>query len=116
MNYRLGCALPMLLVLIAAVAACGGVSATATVGSACAAVFRQAAEIDPAQDTVSDLDDAVRVCRNEDEWRAASAAFPKALDGAGPGVFLRNRCAYAPDLADTPLCKSVALVDLQQSP
>jgi hypothetical protein len=93
--------------IIVLLAGCGG-TASDTKESACEAAFRQAAAIDPMQDTVSDLDAAVRDCTTEDEWAAASRAFPDALDGAPPGEFLRNRCAFDAALAKTTLCKSIA--------
>jgi len=96
--------------LVLALAACGGGGGTTTGGdaeSACEAAFREAAAVDVMADTVEDLDAAVRACATEDEWRAASDAYPDALDGAPAGEFLRNRCSYEPALADTTLCQSV---------
>ena len=55
---------------------------------------------------MSDLDAAVRACPTEEAWRAASEAFPDALDGASAAEFLRNRCTYEPALADAALCKA----------
>lgn len=99
------------LLLVSALVACGGDTGSATISSksACDAAFRRAAAVDPMQDTVTDLDDAVRACATEDEWRAASEAFPDALDGASPGAFLRNRCDFEPALVDTALCQSIAV-------
>ncbi len=100
------------LVLVLALVGCGGPSASVTTinsKSACEAAFRRAAAVDPMRDPVRYLDDAVRACASEDEWRAASDAFPGALDGASPGAFLRNRCDFEPTLVNTALCISVAV-------
>jgi hypothetical protein len=75
--------------------------------SACDTAFAEAAAIDEMQDTVEDLDPAVRTCATGDEWSAAAASHPGAIDeGIDPIEFLTNRCLYAEGLADTTLCRT----------
>jgi hypothetical protein len=82
-------------------------SGTAT-ESACEGAFAAAAAIGDMEDTVEDLDPAVRACETIDEWTAASEAHPGALDGADPVVYLTNRCLYGNDsVKQTLLCQSL---------
>ena len=75
------------------------------VGStACTEAFADAAAVDDAEDTVEDLDPAVRACTSLDEWGAASAANPAALDGVDPIEFLGNRCDLGDGLSARELC------------
>jgi hypothetical protein len=74
--------------------------------SDCELAFQEAAAIGSNQDAVEDLDNAVKVCGDEDEWIAASEMFPEALDGADPVTFLENRCTYGDGLGSSPLCAS----------
>ena len=75
------------------------------VGStACELSFADAAAVSDTQDTVEDLDPAVRACTSLEEWGAASAAYPGALDGANPFEFLGNRCDVGEGLSATNLC------------
>ena len=77
--------------------------------SACESAFAAAATIGDMEDTVEDLDPAIRVCKSVDEWIAASEAHPGAIDFADPVVYLTNRCLYSsePDSAQTVLCQSL---------
>ena len=75
------------------------------VSPACRAAVRLAAAIPDVEDTVTDLDDAIRACQTPDEWAIATAMFPAALDGRGAGAFLESRCAL-PGLAQVPLCRA----------
>ena len=92
----------LLLALISLAIACGGESVSETV---CEQEFRKAAAIDDMNDTVTDLDRAVRFCTTLDEWVAANIKHPAALDGASPLVYLQNRCRYGPTQAQ--VCKEV---------
>lgn len=77
--------------------------------SACMQVFAQAAQTQEMQDTVEDLDPALRTCTSIEEWLAANEAYPEAISKSlpvDPIEFLINRCLYADD-ADTPLCAEV---------
>lgn len=71
--------------------ACGGGSPELT---DCEQAFADAAAVSDFQDTVEDLDPAVRSCESLEEWVAASEAYPAALDGVDPETFLRNRCQF----------------------
>lgn len=84
-------------------------TSAASAESACNQAFSQAASISDMQDTVEDLYPAIRACKTVDEWSAASAAHPDALDGADPIVFLTNACRYADvsDIEQTVLCQSL---------
>ena len=102
------------LLLVLGVAACGTNSEgdNGENDTACEAAFRHMAAVDVRQDEVADLDAAVRACSTEDEWTAAAEAFPDALDGGSPGVFLRSRCFYDTVLAETVLCQSLESPDI----
>jgi hypothetical protein len=104
---RFICALVLL-----ALTACGGGTATGggaggdTGGlSACEAAMQRAAEIDPMQDTVSDLDPAIQQCESLDEFTAAAERFPDALDGGPATTFLSNRCPLEPSLELEAVCR-----------
>jgi hypothetical protein len=76
------------------------------VSDACERAFAAAAAVSDLEDTVEDLYPAVRACNTVEEWTAASEAYPAALDGADPVLYLTNTCLYGPpDLADTDLCR-----------
>lgn len=93
-------------------AACGGVESegpAAKAGTACLDAFERAAQVGDMQDTVEDLDPAVRACKSLQEWKAADQAHPGALDGTDPETFLRNRCRYG-DFGQAPsLCERLDL-------
>lgn len=91
------------------VAGCGiGTQVRSTfevVGStACELAFADAAAVGDMEDTVEDLDPAVRACTSLEEWGAANAANPAALDGVDPFEFLGNRCDVGDGLSATNLC------------
>ena len=73
--------------------------------SACESAVAAAASIGDMEDTVEDLDPAIRACKSVDEWIAANDAYPDALDGVDPVVYLTNRCLYGEGLESTDLCK-----------
>ena len=75
------------------------------VSAACRAAVRFAAAIPDVEDTVTDLDDAIRACQTPDDWAIATAMFPAALDGRRADAFLESRCAL-PGLAQVPLCRA----------
>ena len=75
--------------------------------SACESRVKTAADIDEMQDTVTDLDPAIRTCASLAELSAATAKYPTALDGVDAGVFVSNRCQYEATLADTAICKAL---------
>ena len=76
--------------------ACGGGGGGET---ACEKAFSNAADISDFNDTVEDLDPAVRACASVSEWAAASNKYPGALDGVSPLTFLQNRCRFGPTTA-----------------
>jgi hypothetical protein len=73
---------------------------------ACDAAFARAAATDPAG-SVDDLDAAARDCISLDDWIAADASHPAALDGADPVTAVGDACQADDDLAGTPLCEEV---------
>lgn len=75
-----------------------------TKGTACEEAFAEAAAVDEMQDSNEDLFPAVRACANVEEWTAASAQHPDALDGADPEFYLTNLCANYPEISSEPLC------------
>lgn len=75
--------------------------------SACEQAFNNAASISSMEDTIEDLNSAIRACEKLDEWNAASLKHPSALDGADPTAFLRNRCRSDETLSREPLCREV---------
>lgn len=60
------------------------------------------------EDTVEDLDEAIRACASLAEFEAAAEQFPDALDGTDARTFIANRCEFEPSLADTALCAGVS--------
>lgn len=93
-------------------AGCSGQMASPVGGGGetpCEAAFKAAAAIDDMHDSVEDLDPAVRACTTMNEWLAASAKYPKAInDGVDPRIYVGNRCLYGTGLAGTPLCRSAS--------
>ena len=82
--------------------------AATTPPSACLLAFEQAAAVDVARSTVSDLYPAALACETVEEWAAASATHPGALDGADPATFARNMCLSAPpDVRAGQLCEPI---------
>jgi hypothetical protein len=71
----------------------------------CDAAFARAAG--GAAGSVDDLGPAARDCISLDDWIAADAAHPAALDGADPATAVRDACEADDDLADAPLCEEV---------
>jgi len=88
------------------VAGCGVTSQVFTVvgSTACELAFADAAAVGDTEDTVEDLDPAVRACTSLEEWGSASATNPAALDGVNPFEFLGNRCHSGEGLSGTDLC------------
>ena len=86
---------------VASVSSAGGTAATPD----CDVAFSEAAAIDDMHDAVEDLDRAVVDCVSLDDWAAASAANPGAIEaGVDPFEFLGNRCDSGQGLATTSLC------------
>lgn len=73
---------------------------------ACEQAFSDAARISSLEDTVEDLNPAIRACATLNEWNVAASAYPAALDGADSTTFLRNRCVNA-ELAGSSLCREI---------
>lgn len=89
------------LILVATAAGCG------LGGSACESAVREAAEISPMADTVSDLDEAIAQCASLADFEAAAAMYPDALDGVSASTFVANRCAAEPSIADSAICQEL---------
>lgn len=98
----------LLAIAALALAACSplAVNTDETVG-ACEQDFAAAAAIDDTHDSVEDLDPAILKCVSLDEWGAANAANPAALDGVDPFEYLGNRCDFGDGLSSTRLCKAL---------
>jgi hypothetical protein len=79
-----------------------------TVPTACEVAMAKAAAVDEMQDTVSDLDDAIRACKTVGEMQDADGKYPTALDGGPADTVARNRCKSEPALADSAICRSFA--------
>jgi hypothetical protein len=78
------------------------------VSEACARAFAFAHSVDAMRDTHSDLFPAYRACMSAAEWRAASAAYPDAIDGVDPIEYAMTVCANNQDeIGDTAMCKVV---------
>ena len=94
-----------LVALIVLLAACGGGTSDDTEElTACEAAFQKAAEVSDMEDTVDDLNQAFIDCQTEEEFIAASAKFPGALDGVDPDTFMDNRCEFGPFNKQNSLC------------
>lgn len=74
--------------------------------TACEAAMAKAAAVNEMQDTVTDLDDAIRACTTVDEMQDADGKYPAALEGVPADTLARNRCKSEPALADTAICRS----------
>jgi hypothetical protein len=87
-------------------AAVEAVTETAALPTAgCNDAFAEAAAVSDLEDTLEDLEPAVTACTSAEDWTAASDAYPAAVDGADPLVFLANECAYGDQ--ERPLCQEV---------
>lgn len=79
------------------------------VSAECAAAFEEAAAVSDLQDTHADLFPAYSACTTLDEWKAADAAYPDAIDGADPVSYARNVCGgNSAQLSGTPICRAVS--------
>lgn len=74
----------------------------------CEARFKDAAAVDDLQDTVSDFYPALQQCEGLDDWVAASAAVPDALDGVDPIVFAYNACTSGGPTESTTCVEALA--------
>jgi hypothetical protein len=90
------------LALAVAVTGCGDARST------CDAAVAEAAEIAGTQDVVTQLDRAIEQCASADEFEAAVAQFPDALDDEDARTFLSGRCADEPAIADTAICTELS--------
>jgi hypothetical protein len=88
------------------VIACG--SAVTDEQAACDRAFAQAEGIDPASDTVSDIDGTIAGCQSLEAWVAAAQRHPAALAGQDPATVAAGRCATSAGLANAQVC-----IDLQ---
>lgn len=78
------------------------------VSEKCANAFAAAAGVDEYHDTHQDLFPAYSACKGIEEWKAANALYPKAMDGADPVRYAMTVCAYNQgELGTTPICKAV---------
>jgi hypothetical protein len=95
------------LVLSTAITACGG---SAGPSSECERAIADAAAVDATQDTVEDLDDAIRACPSIAEFEGFADDYPDALDGVSARTFVGNRCQFEPSLTDTDICQELGIV------
>ena len=76
--------------------------------STCTEAFAAAASISEYQDTHEDLFPAYSACTSIDEWKAADALYPAAIDGADPVRYAMTVCANNQgELRETPICRAV---------
>lgn len=98
-----------LALLAVLIVACGGTTSNNGVEtmSACESAIAAAAAVPEMQDTVTDLDQAVRDCATLAEFEAAATEYPAALDGADAAMFVANRCQYERSLASSSMCAAM---------
>lgn len=79
------------------------------ISAACQGAFAAAAAIPPFEDSVEDLDPAVRDCVTLEEWGAGADANPGAIErGVDPYEYLGNRCDDSgAGLLSTVLCQEL---------
>ena len=78
------------------------------VSSACTEAFAMAASISESQDTHEDLFPAYSACTSLEEWEAANALYPAAIDGVAPIRYAMTVCANnQEELRETPICRAV---------
>lgn len=76
--------------------------------SPCMEAFAAAAAVSPYLDTHEDLFPAYAACTSIDDWQAADALHPAAIDGADPVQYAMTVCAgNQEELGETPICKAV---------
>lgn len=75
--------------------------------SKCEEAMESAAQVSKFEDTVEDINPAIRSCSSLDEFKAASSKFPDALDGADDEIFVKNRCLDGTALSHFQLCQEV---------
>jgi hypothetical protein len=75
--------------------------------SSCEKAMETAAAIPSNQDTVEDIDSAIRTCRSMNELISASSKFSAALDGTDEATFVSNRCTYNSSLKNSAICQSL---------
>lgn len=82
----------------------------ATYSEECGSAMEEAASVGDMEDTVEDTDPAIVACATVDEFSAASADYPAALDGTVVTTWLTNRCQYAenPDVQSSEICAEIS--------
>lgn len=93
----------VLLLAIVGIVASACTTATADRQSACDRAFAQAMAIDPASDTVNNVDGAIATCPSVEAWVDAAQRYPDAIDGQDPTAIANERCG-SQQLATTPVC------------
>ena len=94
--------------IVLVLAACGGDPAGGPQQlSACQEAIAKAAAIDAMQDTVGDLDQAIRDCESLQEFAEAAEDYPDALDGVDAETFIGNRCEFEASLAEAAICREL---------
>ena len=79
-----------------------------SVGSPCVRAFGTAAGVSEYNDTREDLFPAYSACGSIDEWKAAYALHPNAIDGGNPVQYAMTVCAdNQTELGKTPICQAV---------
>jgi len=110
-----------LLVVVLVLSACGGASGRpegeAGAGDPCADAFAAAAAATPIEASDSDLDVAIRRCRDLESWRAGALASRNVLQGVEPDEFLASRCADpAAGLGGYQVCGMLRIANATPSP
>ncbi len=96
-------AMTVLVLAIVGIVASACTTATADRQTACDRAVAQAMGIDPASDTVDDVDSAIATCPSLETWVAAAQRYPDTVDGQDPTAIANERCGSL-QLANTPVC------------
>lgn len=76
-------------------------------GSACELAVARAAAIPDSDDSVEDLDEAIRVCGSLSELESWTDTHPSALDGVDARAFVGNRCRLSAEQAASAVCMEI---------
>lgn len=107
--FLLVCSAPWWMVQLSSDSKSGNSSGNAS--NSCAAAFSNAAAVSSLEDTVSDIDPAVRGCGSVAEWNSNARNYPEVVPSdVDPEQYLANRCKYGVGLSTTSLC-----IEIQQT-
>lgn len=79
-----------------------------SISQECDEAFAKAAAVSPQRDTHGDLFSAYSACESIEEWKAASAKHPDAIDGVDPVRYAMTVCAGNQErLGETVICRAL---------